>query len=77
MRCAVSTVRTAQSRLANAVKKSNAERSETARAAVDQARRELAEAKIAAYVDKALAAARPLTDDQRGRLAALLRGAGL
>ena len=39
------------------------------------ARRELAEAKIAAYVQKALEAAPPLTDEQRGRLTELLRPA--
>lgn len=37
------------------------------------ARRELAEANIAAYVEKTLAQAPPLTDEQRARLAELLR----
>lgn len=40
------------------------------------ARRELAEAKISAYVEKALAAAPPLTDEQRCRLVDLLRPSG-
>ena len=39
---------------------------------IEQRRRELAEAKITDYVEKVLAAAPPLTDDQRARLAALL-----
>lgn len=39
------------------------------------ARRELAEAKIADYVEKALSAAPPLTDEQRTRLVELLRPA--
>jgi len=38
-----------------------------------QARSELATANIAAYVDKILSAAPPLTDEQRTRLAELLR----
>jgi hypothetical protein len=48
-------------------------------AAEAEARRELAEAKIAAYVERVLAAAPPLSDAQRVRLAALLHrvnGAG-
>ncbi|MGV0772291.1 hypothetical protein [Mycobacterium syngnathidarum] len=42
-------------------------------AAEDQARRALAEAKIAAYVNKVLSQAPPLSDEQRTRLAELLR----
>ncbi len=37
-----------------------------------QRRRELAEAKIADYVEKVLATAPPLSDEQRSRLAELL-----
>lgn len=37
------------------------------------AKRDLAEAKIAAYVQRVLAAAPPLSDEQRTRLAELLR----
>jgi hypothetical protein len=40
---------------------------------LDDARRGLAEAKIAAYIEKVLAAAPPLSDEQRTRLAELLR----
>ncbi|WP_273733367.1 hypothetical protein [Mycolicibacterium septicum] len=40
---------------------------------IDDARRDLAEAKIADYVERVLAAAPPLTDEQRVRLAELLR----
>ncbi len=39
---------------------------------VPQRRRDLAEAKIADYVEKVLAEAPPLTPDQRARLAGLL-----
>ncbi|WP_131812477.1 hypothetical protein [Mycolicibacterium fortuitum] len=38
-----------------------------------QARRDLAEAKIAQYVERVLATAPPLSDEQRTRLAELLR----
>lgn len=41
---------------------------------IEQARREHAAAKIAAYVEKTVAEAPPLTDEQRDRLATLLRG---
>lgn len=40
--------------------------------ALVEARRNLAEAKIAAYVEKAIADAPPLTGEQRARLATLL-----
>lgn len=46
------------------------------RGAENVARRELAEAKIADYVEKALSAAPPLTDEQRSRLVELLRPIG-
>lgn len=39
-----------------------------------QARRDLAAAKIEAYVQKVVAEAPPLTSEQRARLAALLNG---
>lgn len=42
---------------------------------VEVRRRELAEAKIADYIEKVLAQRPPLTDDQRNRLAELLRPA--
>ena len=42
---------------------------------VQTARRELAEEKIAAYIAKTVAAAPPLSDEQRDRLAALLHNA--
>lgn len=40
------------------------------------AERDLAAAKLAAYIDKVVAEAPPLTPAQRGRLAVLLRGGG-
>lgn len=42
---------------------------------VEDRRRDLAEAKIADYIDKVLASAPPLNDEQRNRLAELLRPA--
>lgn len=39
-----------------------------------QARRRLAEAKIADYIERVVAEAPPLTDDQRARLSLLLNG---
>jgi hypothetical protein len=44
--------------------------------AIEDARRDLAAEKIAAYVDKVLDAAPPLTDEQRARLAELLHAGG-
>lgn len=41
---------------------------------IDAARRAVTEAVLAKHIADALAAAPPLTDEQRGRLAALLRG---
>jgi hypothetical protein len=38
-----------------------------------ESKRELAEAKIADYIEKVVAEAPPLTDEQRDRIAALLR----
>lgn len=43
-------------------------------AAVADARRNLAEAQIKRAIERALAAAPPLTDEQRAKLAALLSG---
>lgn len=43
---------------------------------IDRARGELAAAKIADYVEKIIAEAPPLTDEQRDRIAALLRAGG-
>lgn len=40
---------------------------------LDEARRDLTEANVRAYVKKALAQRPPLTDEQRNRLAELLR----
>lgn len=43
---------------------------------LDDARRELAVAKLAAYVQKVVEQAPPLTPDQRARISALLRTGG-
>ena len=43
---------------------------------LDDARRALTEAKLERHVREALAAAPPLTDDQRSRIARLLTGGG-
>lgn len=43
--------------------------------AIAEARQELASAKIAAYVNAALAEAPPLTDEQKDRLSSILTGA--
>ncbi len=64
----------AHSRLANAVKKSR--RDPSARAEVEQARRQLAEAKLAAYIQRVVDEAPPLSADARQRLAALLGSRG-
>ncbi len=61
-------------RLANAVKKSR--RDPSARAEVEQARRQLAEAKLAAYIQRVVDEAPPLSADARQRLAALLGSRG-
>ncbi len=45
-------------------------------ALIDSARRGLAAAKIEDYIERTVAAAPPLTDDQRDRLALLLRDSG-
>lgn len=59
-------VKEAAAALARAVKTRDA-------AAEAKARRALAEVKITDYVERCLAAAPPLTDEQRTRLAELLR----
>lgn len=43
---------------------------------IEQATRDHAAAKIAAYIERVVASAPPLTDDQRLQLATLLRGGG-
>jgi hypothetical protein len=45
-------------------------------AEISEARRDLAAAKIATYVQKVVAAAPPLSDDQLTRIAGLLRAGG-
>lgn len=60
----------ARSRVANLT------RSHADPATIVEARRDLAEANIAAAVERALADAPPLTDEQAARLARLLLGAG-
>ena len=44
--------------------------------AIERSARDLAAAKIADYIERTVAAAPPLTAEQRDRLAALLRGGG-
>jgi hypothetical protein len=43
---------------------------------IASARRDLAAAKIADYIERTVASAPPLTDDQRNRIAALLNAGG-
>ena len=64
------TTKQAAIHVARATRKHGAESVE-----VIDARRELATAKIAEYVQKIVAAAPPLTDEQRDRLATLMRAA--
>ncbi|MGP5678493.1 hypothetical protein ACTXPX_05930 [Glutamicibacter arilaitensis] len=42
--------------------------------AIENARRALAAAKLAAYVEKVVAEAPPLTDEQRARVSAIVNG---
>ncbi|MGP5522883.1 hypothetical protein ACTXM3_06235 [Glutamicibacter arilaitensis] len=42
--------------------------------AIESARRDLAAAKLAAYVEKVVAEAPPLTDEQRARVSAIVNG---
>lgn len=62
----------AHSRVANATKK--AKKNPAARVEVDQARRELAEAKLAAYIAQVVEAAPPLSAEAAARLTMLLHG---
>lgn len=62
----MSKVQAVTTRVARAVKARDPEREA-------QARRDLAEAKVAAYIERVLAAAPPLSEEQRQRLAELLR----
>jgi hypothetical protein len=73
--CAPMSVVEARSRLGNAVKKAKSEgqQPDLVTSVVD-ARRDLAEAKIRAFVAKTVAAAPPLTEEQRSRLSSLLSG---
>jgi len=64
---ALPTIPEARGRLGSAVSRRD-------RAAEADARRDLAAAKIAQYVARTVAAAPPLTDDQRHALAGLLAG---
>ena len=66
----------ARSRVAVEVKKHKRDGRPDSSAAVRDAQRVLAEEKIKAYVERALAAAPALTPEQRDRLSLLLRGAG-
>jgi hypothetical protein len=63
-----------RSLVANAEKRRKKVPGPIADEAVKGARRALAEAKIASYVAKVVAAAPPLTAEQRDRLATLLSG---
>lgn len=65
-----------RSRLGNAVKQAKADGvSPASSPAVTDARRELAEAKLRAHIEQVVAAAPPLTAEQRSRLASLLTSA--
>lgn len=64
----MSEVLKARSLLGNATRRGDDE-------ATNEARRDLAAAKIAAYVEKVVADAPPLTDEQRDRLSSII-GAG-
>ena len=64
----------ARSRLGNAVKRATADGSPPeAHQAVVDARRELAAVKLADYIERTVAAAPPLTGEQRARLAQMLQ----
>ena len=64
----MSEVLQARSALGNATRRGDDEAAKAARA-------DLAAAKIAAYVEKALGEAPPLTDEQKDRLSSILTGA--
>ncbi len=75
MRCVLtSSVLRARSRLGNAQKQQKHDPSPEGAQRVDQARRDLAAAKLEAYIRAVVAAAEPLNDDQVSRLRLLLRG---
>lgn len=59
----------ARSRLATLSRRSMAATTDQ----IEEARRALAEAKIVEYVEKVVASAPPLSDEQRNRIAALIR----
>ncbi len=63
-----------RSRVANAAKRHKSRPTEQTRSELEQARRELAERKIADYVARTVAAAPELTADQKTRLKLLLGG---
>jgi len=65
----------AHSRVANLAKK--AKKDPAAKAPLEQARRDLAAAKLAAYIAEVVEAAPSLDAATRDRLALLLRGAGV
>jgi hypothetical protein len=68
----VSVTRT-RSRLANEVKRAKRDQDDQSEERVADARRELAVAKLEAYIAAVVAAAPPLSEDQKQRLALLLR----
>ncbi len=65
----------ARSVLANEVKRAKRKTDPESEARVADARRELAAAKLEAYIADVLASAPPLTPEQTARLTHLLRGA--
>ena len=65
----------ARSRVAVEVKKSKSQDSSEQRERVQQARAELAEAKLEQYIQRVVAEAGPLSQEQVSRLKALLHGA--
>lgn len=67
-------VNKARSRVANEIKKSKKVGAPANFAAVQDVRRALPEEKIRAYVERTVASAPPLTQEQRERLTSLGRG---
>ncbi len=63
-----------RSAVGNAAKRYKSQPDTTRKAALDDARRELAAAKLEEQISVVLAACPPLSEDQKIRLAALLRG---
>jgi len=61
----------ARSRVANEVKKCKASGSDPQSPRVQDARRDLAEAKLQAYIERTVASGPPLSPEQRDRLAVL------